>query len=365
MSGGIIGATSLSGFGISSRLVGDSAQVRARMDTLLRQASTGRAGDTYAQLGNASSASLSLRPSLARLETYQANIDAAAGRMELTQSTLKQISDIASRFRAQTINLNGLSQSEVDTIAGSARDALKQVSGLLNSRDGSVYIFAGQDGATAPVPSGDNINTSGFAAAIGSALAGLATAGGPATIAATLAIATSNVAGISAFSTSLSQTASALAGQRTSVRAGDSVSVPTGILASINADVGSSGAATTGSYMRDILRGLATLGALSGSQVTAAGFGDVVADIRTSLADAGSALASDAGVLGDRQAGLATTKATLANMATALLGQISDAEDVDMAKTLSRLSAVQFQLQASYQLIASLQNMSLIKYLAG
>lgn len=365
MAGTILNTSGMSGFGIAGRLVADSAQVRGRMDTLLRQASTGRAGNTFAQLGSTASASLSLRPNLARLEAYQANIDAAAGRMELTQSTLKQIGDIASRFRAQTINLNGLSRSEVDTIAGSARDALKQVAGLLNTRDGSVYIFAGQDGAAAPVPSGDAIGTSGFVTSIATAVAAFGTAGGAATIAATLAIGGSNAAGTSPFSPNLSQPASLLVGARTSVRIGDGVAVPTGVLASTNADIASTGPATTGSYIRDVLRGLATLGALSGNQVSAPGFGEVVADVRTSLADAVSALAADAGVLGDRQSALAATQATLTDMATAIQTQISDAEDVDMASTLSRLSAVQSQLQASYQLIASLQSMSLARYLGG
>ena len=36
-----------------------------------------------------------------------------------------------------------------------------------------------------------------------------------------------------------------------------------------------------------------------------------------------------------------------------------------MAATLSRLSLVQTQMQASYQLIASLNSLSLVKYLAG
>lgn len=354
-----------SGFGTASRLVADSRQIRNQMDTLIRQASTGRAGDTYAQLGANAPTSLAVRPTMARFEAYQANIDAASGRIELTLSTLKQVSDIASRFRAQTNNLNGLNKSDVDTIAGSARDALKQVAGLLNTRDGSVYIFAGQDGANPPIPAGDDIVSGGYFTAISTAIGNLGAAGGAATIAATFAIAQSNAAGTSPFSTALSQPASALANSRTVVRSGDNTTEPTGILASTNADVASLGTATTGSYIRDILRGLATLGALSSGQITNAGFADVVADVRTSLADAVSSLSSDSGVLGDRQTALAASKSTLADMTTALQAQVAGAEDVDMAATLSKLTAVQSQLQASYQLIASLQGLSLAKYLAA
>ena len=48
---------------------------------------------------------------------------------------------------------------------------------------------------------------------------------------------------------------------------------------------------------------------------------------------------------------------------TALTGQVSSAEDVDMAATLSQLSLVQTQMQASYQLIAGLNSLSLAKFL--
>jgi len=46
-----------------------------------------------------------------------------------------------------------------------------------------------------------------------------------------------------------------------------------------------------------------------------------------------------------------------------LQGQVSSAQDVDMAQTISSITQVQTQLQASYQLIANMQSMTLTKYL--
>ena len=43
--------------------------------------------------------------------------------------------------------------------------------------------------------------------------------------------------------------------------------------------------------------------------------------------------------------------------------KVSSVEDVDMASTLSQLSLVQTQMQSSYQLIAGLSGLSLVKYL--
>jgi flagellin-like hook-associated protein FlgL len=120
---------------------------------------------------------------------------------------------------------------------------------------------------------------------------------------------------------------------------------------------------TTGSYMRDVLRALATIGSLSGSKANVAGFQDLVQNTRTSLTGAISAMAQDAGVLGNVQSSLTATQSTLADTQIALTGQVSSAEDVDMAKTLSQLSLVQTQMQASYQLISGMSGLSLVKFL--
>jgi flagellar hook-associated protein 3 FlgL len=152
---------------------------------------------------------------------------------------------------------------------------------------------------------------------------------------------------------------------RPTVSAGDGQHVAVGIVASANADVASTGSSTAGSYTRDILRALATLGSLSSSQISDSGFQQLVSDVHTSLGDAVTALNADAGVLGNRQTQLENTKTQLSDTATALQTQVSNTEDVDMASTLSNLSLVQTQLQASYQLISGLQSLSLTKYISS
>lgn len=359
--------TAISGASVASgslaRLLADSGQVRERLDRLTGQAASGLIGDSYAGLGRGAAASLSLAPALAHQQAWSANIDAASGRMQAAQGALSQISAIASDFYARTDTLNGLNASTVDSVAGAARDSLRQMASLLDTQVAGVYVFAGQDSAHPPVPNPDQIGASGFVAAITSAVQGLSGAGAAATNAATLAVAGSNAAGLSPFSAALSQPAAALAGLRPSAAVGEGQSVATGILASANADIASTGASTTGSYMRDIMRGLAVLGALSSGQVSDPGFAEVVADARESFGGAITALSADAGVMGDRQRALAATKANLADLGTALQGQLANAQEVDMAQTLSALTQTQTQLQASYQLIAGMQALSLVKFL--
>ena len=346
-----------------ARLLANAGAVRTQLDALTQQVASGYVSPDVAGLGTGTPVALSLAPALAANRTWQANIAAAAGPMGVAQTALSQISSIASSFYAQTNNLDGLDAGTVDSTAASARDALAQVANLLDSRDGSTYIFAGQDSTNPPVPSPDGIATSGFATAIGAAVAGLAVNGAAATIASTLAIASSNAAGTSPFSPALNAAATSGTDLRTLAQTGAGAYVPAGIVANANADIASTGASTTGSYTRDILRALATLGSLSSSQLSASGFSTLVGDVRTSLGNAITALNEDAGVMGDRQRAMQATSTRLADAATAMQSQLSSAEDVDAAATMTRLSTVQTQLQARYQMIAAEQGLSLVKFL--
>lgn len=354
-----------SGQGARGAVLASAAQVRETLDLVTRQAASGRVADTYGGLGPQGATSLSLRPAIGRLESWQANIDAVQGRMDMALASLDQIGLIASEFRARTADLNGLSTAMIDSVAAGARDALRSVANLLNARHGDAHVFAGQDSANPPVPDADAILSSGFFTEISDAVGQLGLNGAAATIAATMATATSNTPGTSPFSAALSQPEATLEALKDRVPVGEGRLVQAGVLASANSDAASLGTSTTGSYVRDILRGLATLGSLSSSQVNEPGFAALVADVRDSLTGAETALGVDAGVLGDRQAAIREDRARLDQAATALRGQVSNVEDVDMAETLSRLSLTQTQLQASYQLLAGLQSLSLTKFLGA
>ncbi len=365
--------TGVTGDAALVRLVQDSTIIHGRLDKLTNQASTGLIADNYAGLGTGAPVSLDLRPQIASLQTWQNNVDAATGRMSVAQSALTQLQSIAANFYAQLNNVQSVNASEVDSIAASARDALRQVAGLLDTQDGGIYVFAGQDTGNPPVPAPDSILTSGFYTQINAAVGNLAINGSAATATATYDVATSNAPGTSPFSAWLSQPSTTLQANPPVVQVGQNQSEPVGIPASANGlipDSVSTGNAivggppsTTGSYMRDVLRALATIGSLSSSQANDPGFDDLMQDTRISLSQATSAMAQDAGVLGNVQSSLTATQTRLADTQTALTGQVSAAEDVDMAATLSKLSLVQTQMQASYQLIATLGGMSLVKFL--
>jgi flagellar hook-associated protein 3 FlgL len=353
-----VGPVSL-GAGTMGLLIGDAVTTKSQLDLLTKQAASGYVADTYGGLSRTqATTALSLGPVLAKNQAQQDAIAAVQGPMSVAQTALSGISSIASSFYAQIANLNGLNVGNVDTIAANARDALQQVAGLLDTQDNGQYVFAGIDSATPPIANPDQIGTSAFATAIATAVGSLATNGASATIASTLATAGSS--GTSPFSRSITD------GTATPpiVSIGNGQTVAVGVLAGSNGAVASTGTSTTGSYTRDILRALATLGSLSSSQVNDPGFQTLTSDTYASLGGAVTALNQDAGVLGDRQTALTQTQTTLTHISTALQNQLAGADQVDMAATLSRLTQTQTRLQSSYQLIASLQSLSLTKFLA-
>ena len=357
-------APSLSYSLANSRYVGDGGliamteQVHARLDTLTQQAASGLVADTYAGLQSGAPAALTFAPAASTLGSWQSNISGAGVSLAITQTTLTQISNIASNFFAQTNNLNTVYPSQIDSIAANARAALGQVASLLNSTSGNNYIFAGLDASNPPVPNAEAILTSGFYTQINAAVGGLAASGSASVIATTLGIAASNTPGTTPFATGITASSAVPL-----IQTGDKTYVAVGIAANANASAISQGSSTSGSYIRDILRGLATIGSLSSGVSGASGFGGLVQDTHQSLGDAITALNQDAGILGDRQTAMGQASATLQSLQTAYTRQVSDAQDVDTAQTLTALAQVQTQLQASYQLIAKTESLTLTKFL--
>jgi flagellar hook-associated protein 3 FlgL len=358
MSGGISGI----GYPAMGQLISGLTQINRSFTALTQQASDGLIADTYAGLGSTASVALSLGPQIDNLQVAQTNISAAGGPAQVTQTAMTQIQSIASNLLSEMPTLQGLDPTGIDSVAADARSDLATVAGLLDSQYDGVYVFAGQDTANPPVPNPDQMTSSGFYTQISTAVGALTTNGATATAAATLAIASSTTVGTSPFSaTYLAQPASDLTPP--AVATGDGQSQTAGLLASANIGPVSTGTSTTGSYMLDLMRALATVGSLSSSQSSDPNYAQLVSDTQTSVTGAISAMSTDVGILGEQQASLTTLGTTLSDTQTALTTQLSSAENVDMAATLSNLALTQTQLQESYQLIAAASGMSLAKFL--
>ena len=368
-----IAAAGPADYGMMSSLIGDTASIKQKLDQLTDQISSGLVSNTYAGLGAGAAVSLDLNPQINNLQTWQNNINAATGAMQVTQTAMTQLQQIASNYLAQTENLEGSDASEIDSIAATAQQALVQVADLLDTQVGSAYVFAGIDSANPPVPDPDAILSSGFYTQIATQVQALGIQGANSTINNIFAIGSSDVVGTSPFSTYLSQPAADL--QAPTIEVGQGQTATVGLLASANSPaITSQGIlytgvpttpppTTTGSYVRDVMQALATIGSMSSGQASDPNFDTLVQNTNATLTGAISAMAEDAGVLGNTQTALADSQTTMQDTATALTTQVGNVQDVDVAQAMSNLSLVQTQLSASYQVIAGMSGLSLAKFL--
>ena len=303
------------------RLLSNSNNVREQYDQVNEQVASGLVSDTYSGLGNQARTSLSLAPAIAHQAAWSQNIDAAQGRLDVTQSAMSSISSITSKIFASLATYNASNPTSVQSLAGDAKNALQQIGDLLNSQSGDIYVFAGQDTSTAPISNTDPTSMS----------TGLLSGGGTAPFSSTLGTAVPTV------------------------QVGNGQSVQVGLLANKNTLV----TPTSGSYMRDALTALAHLAGLPSSSTPDAD----VAAARTSLSSSISAMATEAGTLGNIQASLTDRQTNLSSVSTALSKQLSSVQQVDMASALTKAASLKTQLQASYQVIAESRSMSLASYL--
>jgi flagellar hook-associated protein 3 FlgL len=357
-------SSTISGIGFPElgQLTAGLTLTKKNFDTLTQQASSGMISNTFAGLKGGAAVALTLSPQIDSLTTAQSNIAAAGGPAQVTQTAMTQISSIAADLLAEMPTLNGIDSSAIDSVAANARSALVQVGELLDSQYNGVYVFAAQDSANPPVPHPDQITTSGFYMQISAAVTSLSVNGTAATVAMTLAIASSTTAGTSPLSASyLAQSAASLTPPL--VATGDGQSQPLGLLAGSNIGPVSTGTSTTGSYMLDLMRALATVGSMSSGQATDPNFVGLLSDTQTSVIGAITAMNTDVGILGEQQSSLTTLSTSLSDTQTVLTGQLSTAQNTDMALTLSNLSLMQTQLQESYQMISAVSGLSLAKFL--
>lgn len=368
-----------SSYGTIGRLLTGALTTRDRMDMLVRQASTGLRAESFGGLAPQARVSIDLRAEVARRDTYSRAIETAEARIAVTQSAMGRIGDLTSDLAKRALSLITLGETGVDVVAQEARAALQEIAGLLNVRAGDTYVFGGSDSANPPVPNAAAILQTGFYTQIEAATrqlgvpwdhdANVMTPDVPRSagqvMADTLAIAASDAAGTTPFSAFLStpSPAGGLGEPRASLLAEDGTRITYGLRANENGVAQSAtNPPTTGSFMRDLMRGLAMLGSLTEAQTAEPEFKDLVQQIANGLQSAGRTLEDERAAIGVAEQRLARTKESHADLQVVLKAQISKVEDVDIAEVTARMQMLQVQLEMSYRLIGGLRDMNLSRY---
>jgi flagellar hook-associated protein 3 FlgL len=286
-----------------------------RMNTSQQQVASGKVANDYAGIGGKTGALEAARASAARAEAYQSNTQTALNQVDLQDTQLTQLSNIAQQL-SDTI-AKAVGNNDATGMMDSVQSIFDQVSQVLNAKDANGnYLFGG-----------DKDNVPPFNATSLSQLAGLA-----------------NVS--DAFSNGT---------QKKSVMVADGQSEQIGVLAS---DIGTK--------LLQTLKDIATFSA------------GPTGNFDATLTDAQSTfLSSEMPVA--KAASVSVNEATAANgytynrlsdasdqqnaMATLYKGFVSNIEDVDMPTAVSQLNMNQTALQAAMQVTAQLGQISLLNYL--
>jgi len=355
------------GSGALTRLVGQSSALKDQLGRLSAQAADGRRGTYYGDIAGEAGRAIGLRGEIARREAHSAVLDRALGRTGAAQQALGQLSAVAEGFLSEAGKITRADTTRITAIAASARQAIGEVAGLLNERHAGGYLFGGSDTANPPIPDPAGITGTAMATAIATAVGGLAPGGAAGVLAATLAAATSTAPGTTPFSDYALDPARGGAEPRGTTLTGDGDSVPTGLFAGRNAAATTPGTIPgggTGSWSRDLLRGLMTLASLTPAMTTAGGdFDAVVGSVTAGLKAAMTGLGEEAGALGQSEARLEAARTGHADMGVTLKAQLAGIEEVDLATTLTALQDTQTRLQASWQALSMLSGLSLADYI--
>jgi len=347
-----------------SRLDADTAALRLRIQLQTRQLSTGFKSEQVGDIGGQLPRLLNLKAEIARRDAYTQSIGQALTRTQAQQGALTRLAEIAREFGdGVAMQLDANNTETIPLFAARARQALAEVGQLLNTRANGEYLFAGTDTANAPVPNPTGLANAGFAQQIAAAVQGLGAGNAAAVGAATLAAVQDDSAGISPFSAFFQSGGAGLTEAQRSAPSADNVQTASGITVNRNGVAVSQGE-TSGSWVRDLLRGLASIAALTPAQAADRdSFRDFTITIREGLRSAAGALADDGGALGLAEARLEATKTRHETMRAALTSQVADIQEVDLAEVLTRLQATQSVLETSYTALGRLGQLSLAKYL--
>ena len=136
------------------------ADTQARLQATQIQVSTGQKAQRYAGLSDDANTLVNLESSNARIQQYVANNKVVSARLNAMDTTLSQLTDIASKLKTLLVNANNGTDASQMGLSQQASNLLSQAAGLLNTKFGDAYLFGGTRTDTPPV----DLNATGYSA---------------------------------------------------------------------------------------------------------------------------------------------------------------------------------------------------------
>jgi flagellar hook-associated protein 3 FlgL len=289
-------------------------KAESAVDLANRQVVSGKVSTTYTGYGDKTAIMESARSAAARSDANVAAAQQASVRLDLQDTQLSELSDLAGQVR-QTLTKAAADQ-DATSLMSQMQGFYNQAVEILNSKDANGYIYGGDNNQSPPVTVND-LNTLAALPSVANAFAN---------------------------------------GQvKTSVRIGDSQTVQVGMLAS---DLGTQ----LFSLFQQVAQFDAGAGGPFNTKTTAAqqNFLDSTIQPATDVAEAVNGQSATNGI---RYQMVQDTIGQLQARSSVYTGFVSSIQDVDVAEALTRLNQNNTALQAAFQVTSSMNKMSLLDFM--
>jgi flagellin-like hook-associated protein FlgL len=135
----------VSGVGSQTSLVVQSlVGMRQQLDDLQQQLGTGKKSDTYSGMGLDRGLAVALRNQMSGLGGYDDAITNVNVRINLAQTALGRISDIAGSIKSAALQTNAINSDGSTTSQNVSMSEFTEILGLMNTQAGDRYLFSGR-----------------------------------------------------------------------------------------------------------------------------------------------------------------------------------------------------------------------------
>ena len=294
-------------------MISQIMQAETALNNTQEQVTSGQVSDNYAGYGDKTAMLEATRSAQERVDGYQSATTLAMNQVDLQDSQLSSLSDLANQLR-QAIT-TAVANNDGSTLMTTAQGLFDQAAQILNSKDANGnYLYGGDQNGQPPLTASSLSDLT----AIPSASA---------------AFQNGSVAN--------------------SVMTGDGQNVKVGVLAS---DIGTQ-LMQTFKDLADANASTAFSGDLTGAQST------FLSNEISSASSAADTINNAAAANGNVSNQLTDASQNQQAMSTLFKGFVSNIQDVDMATAITNLNQNQVALQAALQVTAQLHQLSLLNYL--
>ncbi len=339
---------SISTYGQFLRTLSSVQRVQGQQQEIQTQTGTGKKGNTIGDYGAQGQRLLNLRGAKDQLETYKLNIADIGEKGAVMDTAMGQMGDLLDKLEKEYLKVEGNLSTDTTFLNDMGKRGLEQLTQLLNSKVGGRYVFAASDVDTPPVQNLGGL-TSKFESLID-----------------TGSDADSIIAAMKSAFTDSAQAYQAPDGTTNDAVFSSSLQFagsPLKVRVDVNRDI-QYGVRADDKAFTDMLRTFAMAATIKYTPDNQDQYDALVTEGHQAIKDSRPALLSEIGQLGVTRKQVDDLSVQHEHVIDVLDKAAGNIDDVDYAALATKMSSSTTALEATYKILASMQQMSLVNYIS-